>query len=350
MLLVYKIVRVFLYNITNVLLFLFSNLYKFIFFKRIKRIKKDNIIIIKIMGGLGNQMFQYAKYIEMESMLDKKKGIVLIDKDYYDDNRIHNGYELEKIFNVKLPTFDDFIKKKLLFFYYNIKLVKKIRLFTLIDKLNLIGLNYTVVKDEQYLTGFADCCLSNIQIYDGFWTSKQYWQMVDSKVHQAMEFPQIKDSFLIDVISDIEHSESVSVHIRRGDYVSNKSFELLTEQYYTDAFDVINNRIKRAVYFVFSDDLIYAKKMISGLKLTHNRFVFVDSSKNKNYIDLQLMSMCKHNIIANSTFSWWGAELNRNLNKIVVAPDKYYTIIPSNKLWNKLINSGYFYQNDWIKV
>ena len=121
--------------------------------------------------------------------------------------------------------------------------------------------------------------------------------------------------------SGIIMNNSVSIHIRRGDYTGKKEFDICTMTYYKNAIDYIQNKEKNLVYYIFSDDLEWTK---SNFDFLDNHYI-VDNSQydSSDYYDLYLMSICKHNIIPNSTFSWWAAYLNRNLNKIILCPDKW---------------------------
>lgn len=137
------------------------------------------------------------------------------------------------------------------------------------------------------------------------------------------------------IVETIQDSESVSVHIRRGDY--KKGNMVLDKKYYQEAMGVIVDKIKSPTWIVFSDDMSYVKKNYCF----DGRVFFIDDLYGlMDYEQLILMSKCKHNIIANSTFSWWGAWLNQYENKYVVAPDKWFksqkNIVPME--WIKIEN------------
>jgi hypothetical protein len=119
----------------------------------------------------------------------------------------------------------------------------------------------------------------------------------------------------------IEMNNSVSIHARRGDYAEKKEFDVCTIKYYKNAVDYIQRIEKNIVYYIFSDDLEWAR---DNFKFLDNYYV-IDNLQynNSDYYDLYLMSVCKHNIIPNSTFSWWAAYLNKNPNKIILCPDKW---------------------------
>lgn len=145
--------------------------------------------------------------------------------------------------------------------------------------------------------------------------------------------PKEKIIFPNGIMKKILEKESVSVHIRRGDYKSHNL--LLDDGYYLAAADMISHRINNPVWIVFSDEINYVKE---NYRFKGEVIYIDDSYKLKDYEQLILMSQCKHNIIANSTFSWWGAWLNQNKNKCVVAPSKW---ISSQKNIVPI---------DWIKI
>jgi hypothetical protein len=146
--------------------------------------------------------------------------------------------------------------------------------------------------------------------------------------------------FFKKTLSRLESSNAVSLHIRRGDYVDDvKNKYLLTFglEYYNEAVSYIKQTVVDPVFYIFSDDIDWAK---NNLKI--GEAIFVSSPDIKDYEELVLMSKCKHNIIANSSFSFWGAWLNQNFNKIVIAPKKW-----SNKFVKQYSNIA---PPDWIRL
>jgi len=116
----------------------------------------------------------------------------------------------------------------------------------------------------------------------------------------------------------IKNLKSVSIHIRRGDYITNKTGpKFIGLDYYIKAIRTIENKVKNPTYFIFSDDIVWGKQYLKLKNISY----FVDNNHGKDsYKDMQLMSLCKHNIVANSTFSWWGSWLNTNKNKVIIKP------------------------------
>ncbi|MEI6553564.1 MAG: alpha-1,2-fucosyltransferase, partial [bacterium] len=137
-------------------------------------------------------------------------------------------------------------------------------------------------------------------------------------------------------------SNSISIHIRRGDYISNQEANNFhgscSIDYYTEAINIIKGKVSNPIFFVFSDDIAWVKENLkSDIVAT-----WVSEYNLDNTEDLLLMSFCKHQIIANSSFSWWGAYLNRNINKIVIAPKKWIA--------NKGYNTDEITPSSWIKL
>jgi hypothetical protein len=127
------------------------------------------------------------------------------------------------------------------------------------------------------------------------------------------------------IASEIKMKNSVSIHIRRGDYLHNKKntslYATCNSKYYFEAIKIINSSVEKPFFFVFSDDIPWAKKIFKNMR----NFKFITGNCGElSYIDMQLMSLCKHQIIANSTFSWWAAWLNKNDNKIIISPKNWF--------------------------
>ena len=123
----------------------------------------------------------------------------------------------------------------------------------------------------------------------------------------------------------ILNSNSISIHVRRGDYLTNiAAFNVhgvCSSSYYIHAISHLKSLMKNLEFFVFSDDVVYSKLIFKGLR---NITYIENNIAEHSYLDMALMSACKHNVIANSTFSWWAAWLNKNQNKVVIAPSKWF--------------------------
>jgi hypothetical protein len=155
---------------------------------------------------------------------------------------------------------------------------------------------------------------------DGFWCNEDYFSNIREKIIAEFGFTEQSIDGNQLVLSMIQKTESVSVHIRRGDYVGNSSFDIVGIEYYKQAIHFISEKLVNPIFFFFTEDMDYVRNEFEFLE---NKYL-VDYNKGKNsYKDMFLMSNCKHAIIANSTFSFWGAYLSKNNEKIVIAPNRF---------------------------
>lgn len=266
------------------------------------------MIVVKLIGGLGNQLFQYAMG---RNLAYKKNTKLKLDISAFQTYKLHN-YSLQH-FNI----FEDFVRNNEL---YSLK--KKSILSSDIFKPYYKKKHIKEKKlgfDTNYFKVPKNCYL------EGYWQSEKYFRDIQDIIKK--EF-RVKHKILGEnaVIADnIIKTNSVSIHIRRADYVSNKKTNNVhgtcSFKYYLKAINIIKNNVGNPFFFIFSDDIFWARKNFKKF----DNITFVDyNNASKNYEDLRLMSLCKYNIIANSSFSWWGAWLNKNNKKIVIAPKKWF--------------------------
>jgi len=268
------------------------------------------MIIVRLIGGLGNQCFQYAIGRQLaESHHTELK----IDISEFQTYKLH-AYSLN-FFNIK----ENFASSKEV---AALKLVRESQLYF----------------DSEILH------LPNGIYLHGYWASEKYFKNISGIIHKELTVKSALSGKDEDIAKQISSCDSVSVHIRRLDYLPNTYLEQILEvcslDYYINSVEQIASIIKNPHFFVFTDDKTWVhENFILPYPIT-----FVDhNGPDKNYEDMRLMSLCKHNIIANSTFSWWSAWLNQNPDKIVFAPRKWYT----EKFRN---NSMDLIPNKWIKV
>lgn len=267
------------------------------------------MIIVKILGGLGNQMFQYAFYREL---LFRSKDAKL-DNSQFDGYDLHFGYELQKVFkntSIRIASMSDVKKYS---DYSNYPLIFKFRRL-----INALVHNSKHVTESSYTFNYKYFQMEECYL-DGYWQSEKYFGSVHEEIRNTFIFPELTDKRNIVTLNEILSCNSVSIHVRRGDYVNHPRYKnICTEKYYLNAIQEIRNIISNPVFFVFSNDIEWCKV---HLNLMNVHFVYWNQD-DTSYIDMYLMSMCKHNIIANSTFSWWGAWLNSNKQKVVIAPTR----------------------------
>lgn len=290
------------------------------------------MIIVKFIGGLGNQMFQYAFY----RFIKEKYGNVKADITGFETYQLHNGFELEKIFNLSVEKAD----------FRDISIVKELSSKDILSRVKrkLFGIRKSHVLEKD----FNEKILNNEQMnfyLDGYWGSEKYFKGIKDIIHNDFSVKKQPNKQNQIMINKILNSESVSIHIRRGDYVddkdTNKLFETCSMEYYNSAIVKIKEKFTNPHFFIFSDDPEWTLK---NMKISFPTTYVNINGADKDYEDLRLMSLCKHNIIANSTFSWWGAWLNNNPDKIVIAPKKWF----ADPIRNAKINFDDLYPKDWI--
>ena len=280
------------------------------------------MITIILQGGLGNQMFQYAAAKALASRLNTNVRLDLSVFKIHHNKNWCRPYELDSIFDVDASHF------------YSLSLVKKIWIAVLYE--------YRYKPLGKWLKKFFHVFDSSTQSIDqwhqcqdnttlwGYFGSEAYFKDKRNEILEVFRFKNILDEKNKAVAELIQNTNSVSVHIRRGDYlneVNSKVFVSLTPKWYHEAIRKVKEKAENAHFFFFSDDMDWVRDTFGDI----NNATFVDwNSGADSYKDMQLMSLCKHNIIPNSTFSWWGAWLNTNPNKMVIAPAVFYVNEKSN--------------------
>ena len=275
------------------------------------------MVIVKLISGLGNQLFQYsfARRIALARNVPLK-----LDISFYESQELRT-YRLDH-FNIEadvlpIAQVDRFLKRNWFWMarkgwyatqqqlpYYKRRIVQEQEPF-------LYDVNLAKLGRNVYL--------------DGYWQHYQYHQKYESIVKNELKVKEPYLSAISDLLSKIkEDQHSVSLHIRRGDYLTdtraNRRFGPLPLDYYRNALSVIKKRVASPKLYVFSDEIDWAKDNLSLDCPIH--YVSVNDPS-QDVLELFLMSRCKHNIIANSTFSWWGGYLNDSPNKIVIAPRQW---------------------------
>ncbi len=268
------------------------------------------MVIVVIKCGLGNQMFQYALY---KSLLDNKKEVKL-DISWFKTNQDHNGLELEKVFEI--GPFDIASKREL-----NLLREYKKDLFSKFKR-KIFGFKKKHYTEKKMNFKYNKKIFQKDNIYlDGFWQSENYFYNIKEDIFDIFKFRKIIGKRNIDLAETISNSESVSVHIRRGDYLQDENLGgVCNNSYYLESVKILQTKLKNPFFYFFSDDPDWVKKTFNL-----DRMKVIDWNTGINsYLDMFLMTKCKHNVIANSSFSWWGAYLNNYKNKIVIAPKVWF--------------------------
>ena len=266
------------------------------------------MIILVLKDGLGNQLFQYAAARALAKSLNTK---LLLDISSFKYNKVRK-YSLCH-FQIQANIASDL----------QISLFRLVtRVFNLINYKNRsrkLRFNFSSI-DYAPLIGTVQ---RNAWI-EGYWQSEKYFHSIEELIRHEFVVISPINAYCADMLKLIKNTNSVSLHIRRGDYVNDAIVHSIhgvcSLDYYINAIKLILLNVESPLIFVFSDDITWVK---NNLLVDTVQFVYVDDDKRTDYDDLRMMYSCKHNIISNSSFSWWGAWLNSFADKIVIAPKKW---------------------------
>jgi hypothetical protein len=278
------------------------------------------VIVSQIIGGLGNQMFQYAAGL---ALANKHGQPLLLDIRLFDNYDLRpEGFLLDKVFKID-ANIAEAICIRNMFGWRTSRIGHRIlreKYFSF-----LRGENYKVQNGMDFTNDFfelpSSCYLS------GYWQSERYFKEYENLIREHFTFTAPMNKCNLDIVKQIQGiSGAVSLHVRRGDYIwnnhTNSIHGVCSADYYQKAMSLIAKHVFDPVYFVFSDDLDWVKANLS-IEYKH---IFIDHNiGDDSFKDMQLMSFCQHHIIANSSFSWWGSWLNPSPDKIVIAPKKWFS-------------------------
>lgn len=285
-------------------------------------------------GGLGNQLFQYAVYLYL-----KKIGVSAIpDLDAYKYEAYHNGFEVQKIMSVDFENLITEVEK-----YREQHDIKKNEFRRILKLIRLKLLGYKTIYDTQASSpSELDKILrqhNKIQLA-GFFQSPKFIDIVENTLRN-----QFYDNICLgekceETLLSVKGRNTVSLHIRRGDYLDIPIYNVFDGLgYYERAVEYFRSKIESPLFMIFSNDPQWVKE---NLNLGKDSVSITYNNGKDSYKDLLMMTRCQHNIIANSSFSWWGAWLNPNKNKIVVCPTMWFrdkmssAIVPDS--WIKMGN------------
>lgn len=274
------------------------------------------MIISKIYGGLGNQLFQYAlgRYLALKNNTELKLDISLLENKQ--ENVTYRKFELKNLnIEAKIASEEEINKIK----RENLKGLSKSVYWRLQYRKPYHKQNIIKEKNFTFDNNILDC--KNNVFLDGYWQSHYYFDNIRAVLLDELTPKHPLDDIEKKYLDKISNSNSVSVHIRRGDYLTNsKNKEIylnINLDYFKSAINFIESQSENVSFYIFSDDMEWAK---NNIKQKNINFVDVD----KPVISLYLMRKCQHHIIANSTFGWWGAWLNEKKNKIVISPKEWF--------------------------
>lgn len=285
------------------------------------------MIIVSLQGRLGNQMFGYALYrclqkrgrdvyldLACNRQHDEQKGIVA--QIQYNLDLFHPEYRIadEKIVEEWLQDGRDrnlWKRWEYRIFPGRCSYYQEKKTGTLDKRVFLL--------DDVYLAGY--------------WQSEKYFDRVKDEIREIYQFPDLFTRYQRSILNQIKNTNAVSLHIRRGDYLqSPEIYGTIDRRYYERAMHYLEERMEGIHYFLFTDDIDWA-----GQNYARKNITIIEDNDDllANNLDMALMSACRHNIIANSSFSWWGAWLNRNPEKIVIAPKRWEVNAKMPDVWGE---------------
>ena len=265
------------------------------------------MIIMKIHSGLGNQMFQYACGKALAHM---HSTALALDRGYFEAEPIR-PYELDNAFGIDLRIAPKTLR-------------------TLLTASARSGKGYTIFREEKTAApDFSILSLGSNLYLEGYFQNEQFFLPAADQIRNDFTFGATHSRNASRQIEQILATpQAVAAHIRRGDYLLpgvRAVLHLCDADYYREAVSIIKKNMPRPTFFVFSrQDMEWGRRLFETLDVPFSMIGEEDASA-PAYEDMRMMSLCKHNIIANSSFSWWGAWLNGNPEKMVIAPQHWFT-------------------------
>ncbi|MDC0992248.1 alpha-1,2-fucosyltransferase [Candidatus Pelagibacter sp.] len=279
-------------------------------------------IRIKLTGGLGNQMFQFAAGYSIA----KKNNVKLsLDLRRFNRRQDHNGFELQKVFDIYSKV--KFLNQPVNFRFANFK-----------EILNNIDITFHTFNEPHFHYSNQILDIPKHSLLKGYWQSELYFKDYTHEIKKIFNFSKQFDEKNYLIANEINQNNSISIHVRRGDYLlrTNNNHNVDLKKYYLSAIEKTSIFFKNPKYFIFTDDPLWVTE---NFKIDYP-FIVVDINHGTDsFYDMQLMSLCKSNIIANSSFSWWGAWLNDKEDKIIYAPKNWFN--------DKLICTDSLIPNSW---
>lgn len=265
--------------------------------------------IVSFQSGLGNQVFFYLFYLYLKEKCPNEEIYGYYNKKFL---KRHNGLELHKVLDVKLPKASAWSNM----------------VAWICRVMNKMGVERCRINDNNYsIKG---------KLYDGYWQDKKFFlDNVGQLRYRDFELDKINQQ----ILNQMQSCNSVCIHIRRGDYLAPEHVKqyggICTDKYYIKAIGIMQKKYNNPCFFVFSNDIEWVKDNMN----IPNPVYVINNTGEKSYFDMFLMSHCKGAILANSSFSYWGAQLNRNKDKIVVYPSKWFN--------HKVVD---IFPNEWIGI
>lgn len=286
------------------------------------------MVIVKLTGGLGNQLFQYSAARRISYLYNLP---LKLDISEFVQYKLHNYSLMHLNIIEEIATQDEIAKFK------PQNVLSKLS-FKLVGKFNHI-----YARERHFHFDPNILKIDRAAYLEGYWQSEKYFLDIEAVVRKELLIKTLPDYENKIMMNKIIDSDAVSLHIRRADYIANSATNAFhgtcSLDYYYRAVEKVVEKIKYPYFYIFSDDPSWA---LVNLKLKYPATFITHNGPDKNYEDLRLMSLCRHSIIANSTFSWWGAWLCTNQDKVVIAPQNWFN--------DQTINTTDLIPPNWIRI
>ena len=280
-------------------------------------ISTDMTVYTSLIGGLGNQMFQYAAG---RALALRKNTELRLDVSGFASYGLHQGFELRQVFEcpARIARTSEI---EALLGWQSRSFIRRLMARSALAAFRRD--TFVVEPYFHYWPGINEvpqnCYLA------GYWQSEKYFQDMELIIRADFAFRVPMSKQNEQIARKMAQGNAISLHVRRGDYISNPQTHathgICTLDYYHAAIRYMAEQVESPSFFIFSDDMAWVRE---HLKLDFS-CQYVENNKGaESYNDMRLMSMCQHHIIANSSFSWWGAWLNASTKKIVIAPQKWF--------------------------
>lgn len=293
------------------------------------------VIVVRLKGGLGNQMFQYAFGRAIASRFGQK---LYLDIDHF--NEVRPGETVRKF---ELDTYK--IRAQLGLPAFWPEIVKANRKKKTVFRRLLAGMfPVEEIVEEPFGRQVSLESYSRKSVYlDGYWQNENLFLAIRQELIDDFTIELPKQILESELFGEIKNKQSVAVHVRRGDYVTdektNKVHGVCSIEYFQNAISYLKGVVGEAIFCIFSDDIEWCRKNFEG----EGEYRFVDFGEfDEPHIDLKLMSLCKHNVISNSSFSWWAGWLNENAEKVVVAPKTWFL--------DASLSQDYIVPASWVRL
>ncbi|AUJ65723.1 hypothetical protein B9057_15060 (plasmid) [Aestuarium zhoushanense] len=272
------------------------------------------MIIVNIVGGLGNQMFQYACGQAIAAATTQE---VRYTTDIFAQQNTHNGYELDRVFGLTVPMATTSELREMIGKLRAHPTCRRAMMKYQVPQ-SLLGKHFRIERGTTFDINLAKSLDAGGYIH-GYWQSERYFAPIIDQIRAAFTFKGVKNVALSN-----KERINVSVHVRRGDYLLAGSIHAsCNADYYFRALASLDLETCDTRVHVFSDDPVWAREALHKL---HPNTNFIEGNIGADsYKDMYLMSQCDHHIIANSSYSWWGAWLNPSSQKRVIAPKRWFT-------------------------